>query len=98
LSRVSLFIPVYNELLHTMQCLESILRLPDQAGELIVVATGSSDGTTEYLEAIDGAAVIRSEPDLGCAKTWPQGPLARTAGARMWTSSGGHNGPRSPLG
>ena len=30
-SRVSLVIPVYNQLMHTMQCVESIQRLQDQA-------------------------------------------------------------------
>ena len=45
LSRVSLVIPVYNQLLHTMQCLESILRLPDKVGEIIVVDNACTDGT-----------------------------------------------------
>src|SRR3989442_8768322 len=76
LSRVSLVIPVYNQLLHTMQCLESILRLPDKGGELIVVDNASTDGTPEYLKAIDGVTVIRNETNLGCAKAWNQGVQA----------------------
>src|SRR2546425_5112551 len=73
LSRVSLVIAVYNQLLHTMQCLESMLRLPDKVGEIIVVDNASTDGTPEYLKAIDGVTVIRNETNLGCAKAWNQG-------------------------
>ena len=65
--RVSLVIAVYNQLLHTMQCLESILRLPDKAGELIIVDNASTDGTPEYLNSI-GVTVIRNANNLGCAK------------------------------
>jgi N-acetylglucosaminyl-diphospho-decaprenol L-rhamnosyltransferase len=76
LSRVSLVIAVYNQLLHTMQCLESILRLPDKVGELIVVDNASTDGTPEYLKGIDGITVIRNATNLGCAKAWNHGVQA----------------------
>jgi len=72
LSRVSLVIPVCNQLLHTMQCLESMLRLPDKAGEIIVVDNASTDGTPEYLNSV-GVTVIRNANNLGCAKAWNQG-------------------------
>jgi N-acetylglucosaminyl-diphospho-decaprenol L-rhamnosyltransferase len=72
LARVSLVIPVYNQLLHTMQCLESILRLPDKVGEIIVVDNASTDGTPEYLNSV-GVMVIRNATNLGCAKAWNQG-------------------------
>jgi N-acetylglucosaminyl-diphospho-decaprenol L-rhamnosyltransferase len=75
LSSISLVIPVYNQLLHTMQCLESILRLPDKAGEMIVVDNASTDGTPEYLSSI-GVTVIRNVSNLGCAKAWNQGVQA----------------------
>src|SRR5438094_375276 len=70
--RVSLVIAVYNQLLHTMQCLESMLRLPDKAGEIIVVDNASTDGTPEYLNSV-GVTVIRNANNLGCAKAWNQG-------------------------
>ncbi|HZC80689.1 MAG TPA: glycosyltransferase family 2 protein, partial [Nitrospiraceae bacterium] len=73
LSRVSLVIPVYNQLIHTMQCLESILRLPDKVDEIIVVDNASTDGTPEYLKGMDGVTVIRNATNLGCAKAWNQG-------------------------
>jgi len=70
LSRVSLVIPVYKQLLHIMQCLESMLCLPDKVGELIVVDNASSDGTPEHLKGMDGITVIRNASNLECAKVW----------------------------
>lgn len=70
--RVSLVLPVYNQLVHTMQCLESILRLPDKGNELIVVDNASTDGTPEYLKGI-GVTIIHNATNLGCAKAWNQG-------------------------
>jgi GT2 family glycosyltransferase len=74
-ARVSLVIPVYNQLLHTMQCLESILRLPDKVGEIIVVDNASTDGTPEYLNSV-GVMVVRNATNLGFAKAWNQGVQA----------------------
>jgi GT2 family glycosyltransferase len=70
--RVSLVLPVYNQLVHTMQCLESILRLPDKGNELIVVDNASTDGTPEYLKGIC-VTIIHNATNLGCAKAWNQG-------------------------
>ncbi len=70
---VSLVIPVYNQLLHTMQCLESILRQPDKVDEIIVVDNASTDGTPDYLKGMDTVTVIRNATNLGCAKVWNQG-------------------------
>ncbi len=71
-ARVSLVIPVYNQLVHTMQCLESILRLPDKGDEIIVVDNASTDGTPGYLKGV-GVTVITNTTNLGCAKAWNQG-------------------------
>jgi GT2 family glycosyltransferase len=71
-ARVSLVIPVYNQLVHTMQCLESILRLPDKGDEIIVVDNASTDGTPEYLKGMN-VTVISNATNLGCAKAWNQG-------------------------
>src|SRR5206468_4844357 len=73
LSRVSLVIAVYNQLVHTMRCLESILRLPNNVDEIIIVDNASTDSTPEYLKGIDGVTVIRNTTNLGCAKAWNQG-------------------------
>ena len=72
---VSLVIPVYNQLMHTMQCVESIQRLPDQAAELIIIDNASTDGTSEYLKGRD-LRVITNPMNLGCAKAWNQGVRA----------------------
>jgi N-acetylglucosaminyl-diphospho-decaprenol L-rhamnosyltransferase len=74
-SRVSLVIPVYNQLMHTMQCVESIQRLPDQPGDLIIIDNASTDGTSEYLKGLD-LRVITNAMNLGCAKAWNQGVRA----------------------
>jgi GT2 family glycosyltransferase len=71
-ARVSLVIPVYNQLVHTMQCLESILRLPDKGDEIIIVDNASTDGTPGYLKGV-GVTVIGNATNLGCAKAWNQG-------------------------
>jgi len=70
--KVSLVMPVYNQLVHTMQCLESILRLPDKGDEVIIVDNASTDGTPEYLQSV-GVTVITNATNLGCAKAWNQG-------------------------
>jgi GT2 family glycosyltransferase len=70
--RVSLVIPVYNQVVHTMQCLESIQRLPDRPEEIIVVDNGSTDDTAEYLKSAR-VKVITNATNLGCAKAWNQG-------------------------
>lgn len=74
-SSVSVVIPVYNQVMHTMQCLESIRRVPDRPGEIIVVDNGSSDGTAEYLKRA-GVRVITNATNLGCATAWNQGIVA----------------------
>jgi len=70
--RVSLVIPVYNQVVHTMQCLESIQRLPDRPEEIIVVDNGSTDDTAEYLKSVR-VKVITNATNLGSAKAWNQG-------------------------
>src|SRR2546423_15494906 len=76
LSRVSLVIPVYNQLVHTMQCLESILRQPDKVDEIIVVDNASTDSRPGYLKGIYGITVIRNATNLGCGMAWNQGICA----------------------
>lgn len=71
-SRVSLVIPVHNQLVHTMQCLESIQRLPDRGDELIVIDNASTDGTGEYLKGTS-VKVIANAANVGCARAWNQG-------------------------
>ena len=73
--RVSLVIPVYNQLVHTMQCLESILRLPDKGDEIIVVDNASTDGTPEYLKGAGSHPAVTTISLLRMPTTSPR--LAR---------------------
>jgi N-acetylglucosaminyl-diphospho-decaprenol L-rhamnosyltransferase len=70
--QTSLVIPVYNQLMHTMQCVESIHRVSDHPGEVVIIDNASTDGTTEYLKGLD-VFVIHNSTNLGCAKAWNQG-------------------------
>lgn len=72
---VSLVIPVYNQVVHTMQCVESIQRLPDRPKEVIVIDNASTDGTAAYLKTAS-VRVITNAANLGCAKAWNQGVRA----------------------
>lgn len=75
MSRVSIVIPVFNQLAYTKTCLESI-RSAGGASEIIVVDNGSSDGTPEYLASFPGIQVIRNAENLGCAASWNEGVRA----------------------
>lgn len=70
--RVSLVIPAYNQVGHTIECLKSIRRQPDQPDEIIVIDNASTDGTADYLRQAD-VRVITNTTNLGCAKAWNQG-------------------------
>ncbi len=73
--RVSVVIPVYNQLAYTKQCLESIRRQSDQPGEIIVVDNASTDGTKAFLEEAK-VRLITNHSNLGCATAWNQGAQA----------------------
>lgn len=75
MKKISLVIPVYNQLGYTRQCLGSIARCTDQAYELIIVDNASTDGTQEFLRDVK-ATVITNQHNLGCAKAWNQGVRA----------------------
>ncbi len=73
--RVSLVIPLYNQVDFTRQCLDSIRRHTSTPHELILVDNASSDGTREYVQG-QQARVITNEANLGCARAWNQGVRA----------------------
>lgn len=79
--RVSIVMPVFNQLEYTRGCVESLQ--PDLAAgvELIIVDNGSQDGTREYLNTLQGVTVIHNEVNRGCAGGWNQGVKA---GTREW--------------
>lgn len=69
---ISIVIPVYNGLVYTRQCVDSIMACTDGKYELIMVDNGSTDGTTDYLSSIP-CVHIRNPCNVGCAKAWNQG-------------------------
>lgn len=74
-TRISLVIPVYNQVHYTKQCVASIVRWTNLPYELVIVDNASTDGTGEFLSHLD-AKVITNPSNLGCAKAWNQGVLA----------------------
>ena len=71
--RVAVVIPLHNQLHYTRLCLESIASHTRHDIQLIVIDNASSDGTAEYLAALDDVTVIRNTTNLGCARAWNQG-------------------------
>ena len=71
--KVSIIIPVLNQLEFTKICLDSIAKNTGAAGyEIIIVDNGSTDGTEKYLRGRK-VTVIRNKKNLGVAKAWNQG-------------------------
>lgn len=64
--RVSVIVPVYNQLHHTWQCLEALAATcGDHALEVIVVDDGSSDDTATEVPRIKGVRFHRNPENLG---------------------------------
>ena len=63
--RISVVIPVYNQLDHTLHCLESIAENPPcEAFEVVVADDASTDRTAEVLGRITGLTVISNDHNL----------------------------------
>jgi len=65
--RVSIVVPVYNKVLYTSACLNSIAAFssPNTPHELIVVDDCSNDETVDYLSSCQGVQVIRNQSNRG---------------------------------
>lgn len=71
---VSIIIPVYNQLLYTLNCLYSIRReCGDFEIEVVVINDKSTDETAAYLDSIKGLNVITNEVNLGFLKNINKG-------------------------
>ncbi|HXX58169.1 MAG TPA: glycosyltransferase family 2 protein [Thermodesulfovibrionales bacterium] len=77
--KVSVVIPVLNQLRFTKICMESLFVTLPRESEIIVIDNGSSDGTPAYLSECANVRVIRNEKNLGCAGAWNQGVKAAKA-------------------
>lgn len=71
--KVTIIIPVMNQLEFTQICLDSIAKnTAPVKHEIIIVDNGSTDGTAAYLKK-KKVTVIRNKKNLGVAKAWNQG-------------------------
>ncbi len=62
----SIVVPVFNNLGHTLHCLEALAAgTPLQLVEVIVVDDASTDATPEVLRRIEGIEVLRGETNVG---------------------------------
>jgi GT2 family glycosyltransferase len=79
--RVSAVIPAWNQVHYTQSCLASLKADVAAGVELLLIDNGSSDGTAEFLAAMEGVTVITNPANRGCAAAWNQGVKAS---AREW--------------
>lgn len=64
---VSVIIPAFNQLHYCRQCIASILENTRRPINLILVDNGSTDGVSEFFDAVPGAIVIHTGGNLGFA-------------------------------
>jgi GT2 family glycosyltransferase len=63
---VAIVILTWNALAYTRGCVEALTSLTDHPSwRLVMVDNGSTDGTVEYLEGLEGAAVVLHPTNLG---------------------------------
>src|SRR5688500_17576421 len=67
--KVSIIIPVYNQISYTLKCLESITKAKDSTSiEVIVIDDCSNDDTQEVLSKIEGLIYFRNTTNQGFVK------------------------------
>ncbi len=80
-AKVSIIIPVWNQLHYTQQCLEALARTTrDHDVEIVVVDNASTDGTGEWLATQSHIRVLSNSENVGFT-------LASNQGAAMATGS-----------
>lgn len=71
--RVSIIIPVYNQIEYTRKCIESIKKNTSNTDyEIIVIDNASEDGTGDFFKKQDVVYIYNNE-NKGVAKAWNQG-------------------------
>ncbi|MCX6826543.1 MAG: glycosyltransferase family 2 protein, partial [candidate division Zixibacteria bacterium] len=70
--KISIIIPVYNQLEYTKICLDSIKNSGGNP-EIIIIDNASTDGTKGYLTGCTDIRVITNQENFGCARAWNQG-------------------------
>lgn len=76
--RVSIVIPVYNQLEYTKKCIESIIKYTHISYEIIIVDNASEDGTKKYLESLEYIKIVRNDSNKGYPVAINQGLVEAT--------------------
>lgn len=79
LAPVSVIIPVFNQVDYTRKCMDALRRHPPTGRyEIIIVDNGSTDGTADFLQALNDprVTVVSNPVNLGFAKACNQGARA----------------------
>ena len=71
--KVSIVIPLYNQVTYTRLCLESLRATSTAPVQIILVDNASSDETADYLKTLPDVTVISNEENLGFAGACNQG-------------------------
>lgn len=72
--KVSIIMPVLNQIEMTVQCVERIGRLTDATDyELIVINNGSTDGTRRYLDGLEDVVALHCPSNIGVGPAWNLG-------------------------
>ena len=71
--KISIIIPVYNQLNYTKECITSIKEFTNTSYEIIIINNASTDGTAEYLANHEDCVTISNQENLGYPKAINQG-------------------------
>ncbi|HYN77562.1 MAG TPA: glycosyltransferase, partial [Lamprocystis sp. (in: g-proteobacteria)] len=75
--RVSVIVPVFNQLSFTWRCLAALQALPDATGfEVIVVDDGSTDGTAQHLAEVKNLRYLRHVDNQGFVPSCNRGAIS----------------------
>ncbi len=88
--RVSVVIPVFNQLAYTRRCLAALAEnTPAHLCETIIVDNGSTDGTGAYLSTIESSSitVISNGENQGFARACNQGAVAAVGDAVLFLNN-----------
>ena len=71
--KLSIIIPVHNQVKYTKMCLESIRLNTSEDYEIIVINNASKDATVPYLSQFPDISIIHNKENLGFARSVNQG-------------------------
>lgn len=71
--RVTIVIPLFNQVRYTRICLESIREHGAAGARILLIDNGSTDETADYISTQSGVDVVFNNENLGCAGAWNQG-------------------------